>query len=127
MSIERGDACWIEVYSGAWIKPGGQVDASLDPGKDMIETTSKDSAGWKENIDGYKGWTMSMTCMFDEADAGYAAIKNAYDGDTNMNVRFFDGTNWRTGYCIVGGPTITSPKDDAKQYTVEFTGDGPLT
>ncbi len=128
MTVERGDATFIEVNNGGgWVKPANQLDASMPRSKDLFDKTTKDSAGWKEQGSGFKGWEMTMSALFNEADSGYVIIVGAWEANTNIQARFFDGTQYHTGNAEVGNPEITGPKDEAKQYSVTFSGDGPIT
>jgi len=123
----RGDDVYLEIYTGAaWVKPGGQEDTTLTRNKDTVETTDKDSDGWKENIDGFKGWEVSCPMFFEEADSGQVAIQQAFENNDRLQIRVFDGTSYHTGYSRVTSYEMAAPATDAVKISCSFTGDGAL-
>jgi len=124
----RGDAAYVEVYTGGgWVKPAGQDDVTLSLSKDTIEVTDKDSDGWDENIDGFKKFEVSLSMLFVASDSGQVAIKDAYDNNSRLNARVFDGTNYHTGYVRVTSYEVSAPLKDPMKISVTLTGDGAIS
>lgn len=121
----RGDTCYIEVYTGgAWAKIPEQTDSTFTPTGASIDATSKDSSGNKEKIYGYNDWECSCSAVFYPSETVFLAIEQAHLNQNTMQVRFYDGTYYRTGTALVMPGALVTPGEDKATYDVTFTGTG---
>lgn len=130
MSGKHGINIYFEVQDPiglSWIRPAKQEAGTLNRTMDPVDVTNKDSAKWKESIGGDRGWDMAFTALFDELDAGYLILEAAWEDDTELQVRGWDGTRFHTGAARVGDMGIDAPDDDAARYSPTITGTGVLT
>ncbi|MBW2672581.1 MAG: hypothetical protein JRD89_04080 [Deltaproteobacteria bacterium] len=101
---------------------------SLDLGADDIETTSFDSAGWKEYLAGLKEWSGSFEGNFEPTDTtGQVALINAWVNGTSVTLDLkIDATKKFSGSAFVK-PSIEMPVDDKGGFSCDFQGTGQLT
>lgn len=108
---------------------GGQRGATLNRSAELIEVTDKVSTGqWKENISGFKEWSIDCDGLYVVSDAAYTTLVSAFNGGTSISVSLTDGTNITysgTGY-ITDFP-LEAPYDDAVTYSLSITGTGALS
>lgn len=104
-------------------------------GTTIIDVSSKDSAGWEENIAGRKNWSMDCESVT-EFDTSVGT------GSTSMQDILTDqiaGTSWTLviGSGTTGDPKLsgtariesfswTNPDNDKSTFTVSFKGTGAL-
>ena len=79
MAFIEGSLAFVEV-DGTGV--GGLNEASISLSASELETTvhgSSSAAEWKTFISGRKEGTMSLSCLFDDSDAGQLKIIQSYD------------------------------------------------
>lgn len=110
------------------IKVGGQRGATLNRSAETMETTNKDSAGFREYEQSFKDWTVEADGLFIDGDAGFTALEDAYMGGTKVEVQVAmpSGVKY-TGQAIVTELPIEAPYDDMATYTITLQGSGLLT
>ena len=113
---------------------GRATSASLSVSMETRETTTKDSAGWQENLEGLKSWslsgdglvTYSITGEYDTPDDLFTLLNNR----TLVKVKFGSATSGEIDY--TGDAYLVSYEQEAGveenvTYSFGFTGTGVLT
>lgn len=107
-----------------------EMEVSLSGSLDTIETTDKDSAGWKTFIGGDKTWTASGSANLD-----WSATENisqtftdfttgtavAIDVGSAVDAKFYSGNGLITGWSFEG------PRNGLATFSFEVQGTGALT
>ncbi len=113
---------------------GRATSASLSVSMETRDVTSKDSAGWQENLEGLKSWslsgdglvTYSISGDFDTPDDLFTLLSNR----TLVKVKFGSATSGEIDY--TGDAYLVSYEQEAGveenvTYSFGFTGTGVLT
>ena len=113
---------------------GRATSASLSVSMETRSTTTKDSAGWDENLEGLKSWslsgdglvTYSITGDYDTPDELFTLLNNR----TLVKVKFGSATSGEIDY--TGDAYLVSYEQEAGveenvTYSFGFTGTGVLT
>ena len=113
---------------------GRATSASLSVSMETRDTTTKDSAGWQENLEGLKSWslsgdglvTYSITGDYDTPDDLFTLLNNR----TLVKVKFGSATSGEIDY--TGDAYLVSYEQEAGveenvTYSFSFTGTGALT
>jgi TP901-1 family phage major tail protein len=113
---------------------GRATSASLSVSMETRDTTNKDSAGWQENLEGLKSWslsgdglvTYSISGDFDTPDDLFTLLSNR----TLVKVKFGSATSGEIDY--TGDAYLVSYEQEAGveenvTYSFGFTGTGVLT
>jgi TP901-1 family phage major tail protein len=113
---------------------GRATSASLSVSMETRDTTNKDSAGWQENLEGLKSWslsgdglvTYSITGDYDTPDDLFTLLSNR----TLVKVKFGSATSGEIDY--TGDAYLVSYEQEAGveenvTYSFGFTGTGVLT
>ena len=128
----------IAIYkdiSGTLTKIANATSNDFSITKDMIETTNKDSAGWKEFITGEAGYTMSIEGMFEE-DASVGALISwkeiltdliAGTSVTIVMTSNVSGDIKLSGSAFFSDLNLTAPNNDVTTFTASIQGTGALT
>jgi TP901-1 family phage major tail protein len=112
---------------------GRTTSASLSVSMETRDTTNKDSAGWQENLEGLKAWslsgdglvTYSISGDYDTPDDLFTLLSNR----TKVKVQFGSMTAGEIDY--TGDAYLTSYEQEAGveenvSYSFGFTGTGVL-
>ena len=129
----------ISIYkdvSGTLKKIANATSHSFDISKDMIDVTSKDSAGAKEFIAGEYGWTMNVEAIFED-DASVGASQQSFKdlatdllAGTVLTVVIttnVTGDEKYTGSAYFMRLALSSPNNDKATWTGQLQGTGALT
>lgn len=110
-----------------WQKIGGQRGATLNRDKDTMESTSKDSEGFKEFEAGFKEWNVETDGLVVVDDEAFAALEDSYMDDTKLkvHVKMPSGTKYE-GLAIVTSLPVEMPYDDLVTWSATFQGSGKL-
>ena len=113
---------------------GRATSASLSVSMETRSTTTKDSAGWDENLEGLKSWslsgdglvTYSISGDFDTPDDLFTLLANR----TKVKVKFGSATSGEIDY--TGDAYLVSYEQEAGveenvTYSFGFTGTSTLT
>ena len=113
---------------------GRATSASLSVSMETRDTTTKDSSGWQENLEGLKSWslsgdglvTYSISGDYDTPDDLFTLLANR----TLIKVKFGSETTGEIDY--TGDAYLVSYEQEAGveenvTYSFGFTGTGPLT
>lgn len=107
------------------------TDATLNVEKDPIETTSFDSGGWREFIDGLKTWGVTGEANFKATDQSQTDLYNALVNGTTVKVRIrpkeLSGEPEYEGTAEVTNFSNELPLDGAVNVPFELQGTGALT
>jgi predicted secreted protein len=127
MGYVKGDS--IRFYKAGQVL-SLEMEVSLSTSLDTIETTDKDSAGWKTFEDGDKSWTASgsanldwtkqenATQMFTAFVAGDAV---AVDIGSSADSKFYGGN------ALINSFSIEGPRNGLGTFSFEVQGTGVLT
>ena len=74
-----------------WDLIGNVKDLTLSLEKDETDVTTRASGGWKEFVDGMQDATIEFGMLWDTGDADFTAIKDAFTGNTAIEVLVLDG------------------------------------
>jgi TP901-1 family phage major tail protein len=129
----------ISIYkdvAGALKKIANATSNSIDISKDMIDVTSKDSAGAKEFIAGEYGYTLNVEAIFED-DASVGASQQSFkDLATDLlagtlltivmssNVT---GDEKYSGTAFFTSLSLSAPNNDKATWTGTLQGSGALT
>lgn len=126
MGYVKGD--WIQFYSGG-VKLSLEMEVSLDGSLDPIETSDKDSGGWKTFEDGDKGWTASGTANLD-----WSATENVSQTFTDfttgdavaIDIGSANDAKYYSGNGLITGWSLTGPRNGLSTFSFEVLGTGEL-
>ena len=129
----------ISIYkdvAGSLKKIANATSHSIDISKDMIDVTSKDSAGAKEFIAGEYGYTLNVEAIFED-DASVGASQQSFkDLATDLlagtlltivmssNVT---GDEKYSGTAFFTSLSLSAPNNDKATWTGTLQGSGALT
>lgn len=133
MGQVKGIDFLVHVNTGTDILPvytkvGGQRGATLNRSAETLETTSKDSAGFKEFESAFKEWSIEADGLLVEADEGFKALEEAFMGSKKVKVQVAttSGSKYE-GLAIITDLPLEMPYDDMATYSVTLQGSGTLT
>lgn len=110
---------------------GELKDFTLHLESNMINATSKDSAGWEEMIPGLKKWSISGGGLYLNANTGQDAAYNALVNGTKIKLRMrpvsTTGFDQYIGDAYINSWEVANPLEDAVAVNVSATGTGALT
>jgi len=116
------------------------TNATLNANHSTRSTTSKESGGWEDNMEGLRNWDVSCDALYAWVDPAGSAITNKTLSDiftaylttrTSFELTFganggasndtkYVGDAWLTS-C-----SLTAPLEDTSTFSVSFQGSGPL-
>ena len=127
MAYVKGDN--IRFYN-AGVALSLEMEVTISASIDTIETTDKDSAGWKTFISGDKSWTISgsanldwsatenVSQTFTDFSAGTAV---AVDVGSATNAKFYSGSG------IITSWSLSAPRNALSTFSFEVQGTSTLT
>lgn len=133
MAKQQGIDFIVSVNTGTdavpvWTKVGGQRGATLNRSADTLDSTSKDSNGWKENEYSFKEWGIDSEGLLLDSDVGYSELEDAFMNAVKVKIQMVTASGKKyEGMSLVTDFPIEAPYDDLATYSVTFTGDGELT
>lgn len=132
MSDVRGIDVLIKINTGTdelpkMEKVGGQRGATLNRSADTLESTSKDSEGFKAFEYSFKEWGVDADGLLVDGDEAFEALEDAYMNDKKVEIQMAlpSGTVY-SGLALLTDFPIEAPYDDLATYSVSFTGAGKL-
>lgn len=121
----------LTVVSLGGVAIGKKLEATLDIERNMIESTTHDSAGWAEFLSGTARWTVTGQCYWDDADNGQDdLLDRLYDGASATVVfepQNASGTHEFSGSGFVSKVSLTGPNEAPHGYSFTIQGTGQLT
>lgn len=126
MPAVSGVSFLVKVNTGTegapvWTTVAGQRNATLNLESDAIDTTSKDSSGWHEEIVGINNWSIEFDGLIIEDDAGYLELEDAYMSKALVQVQL----STPAAHTYTGKARITLSLEGP--YDGEATVSGTLT
>ena len=110
-----------------WTKVAGQRDASVDRTGSTIDMNSKDNSDWEMAEVGRNSWTITCDALYAPADAGVAALKEAWRNRKKVKVQVQEvGTAVEEGDAIITSFNTSHPDGDNSALSVTLQGAGPL-
>lgn len=101
--------------------------------QNMIDSTTKDSSKWAENLDGNRSWSVTCDFLYDPTGTNnFIELVDLIIADTNtMSIVAGDDAtsgevNW-SGNVRIDTTSITANDNDAAGGSVSFIGNGALT
>ena len=112
---------------------GRMTNASLSVSMETRDTSTKDSAGWRELLEGQKSWSLSgdglVVYSLTGAD-GYSDLFGYLNGRTNLYVKFGSASSGEKFYSGRGFITSLDQEagvEDNVTFSFSFEGTGALT
>lgn len=106
---------------------------TLTVNENMIDSTTKDSAKWAENLDGNRSWSVTADYLYDPAGAnGFEELIDLIIAGTNTlsivcgKVGTAGDISW-TGNVRVDTASLTGNDNEAAGGSISFIGNGELT
>lgn len=124
MAKVKGKAIYVSVWiTDQYVKVGGQKDATMAISQDPMESTDKDSAGWKEKELGNREMTVDFDAFLIEDNAGWLELKkgliNLAGSHQKCNCQIDTPAYKYTGNFVMSGLSMAGPEAD--MATVAFT------
>ena len=122
-------------WSGTLKPIANLVSNDISFTKDLIEVTSKSSAGSKEFMYGHFGASGSFEGRFEDDSVGsteysFEELYSVMVAGTNLSVVFttnVTGDVKYTGSALLGGLSLSAPDNDAASFTGDITITGAVT
>jgi len=132
MAKVKGEAVYVSVYiTDQYVKVGGQKDAGLNITQDPMDTTDKDSAGWKEKELGNREVTVDFSSFLIEDNAGWLELKKGLinlAGDHQKCDCQVDTPAYKyTGNFVMSGLSMAAPEADMGTVSFSLVSDGQIT
>ncbi|MCW2278738.1 phage tail tube protein [Heliophilum fasciatum] len=107
---------------------GGQNGATLNRSAKVIDTTSKETGAWAENIAGVLSWSIDCDGFMVTGDTALDAMDTAFNGRDVLKaeIRVPSGKKY-TGNVYITDFSYEFPADDGGTYKLTLTGSGALT
>jgi len=131
----------IKVYdSGTGILVAYAQNGSLNINHSLREITSKESAGWKESLEGLRDWSVDLDGAYAWTDAAGSAVTNSADellathilARTALTIKFGNVAG-ATGDTVYNGSvyltsfSVSAGTEDTATYSLSLEGTGLIT
>lgn len=106
-----------------------EMEVSLNASLDTLETTDKDSAGWKTFEDGDKSWTVSGSANLDwSLQENATQIFSAFiAGDAvAVDIGSSDDSKFYSGNGLINSFSLEGPRNGIATFSFEVQGTGAL-
>ncbi len=125
------------VYAGG-TKIGYATSASLSINHNLRDTSTKDSGGWRDQLEGQRDFEVSVEGMVIFATASGAisdlTVDELYTAYINTRTEFelkfsteVSGDYKWTGNAFMTSLSMDTPNEDSSTFSASFSGTGPLT
>jgi len=78
---------------GAWTALGNVKDVTLNLETGEADVTTRANAGWRATVGTLKEASVEFEMVWDTADAGFTAIKNAFFNNAVIGLQILDGAS----------------------------------
>ncbi len=78
---------------GTWTALGNTRDVTLNLEAGEADVTTRANAGWRATVGTLKEASVEFEMVWDTADAGFTAIKNAFFNNAVIGLQVLDGTS----------------------------------
>lgn len=128
MSVLDGTVLVVQVGG---VQIGALISNSFNAAADMIEASTKDSAGAKEYISGEFGWGMSVEALYDPAASeGFSEALGYIKAGTELDLYWGGitaGDAYFAGAGLCASVDLSGPKNEAASYSLEIQGTGGIS
>ena len=127
MSVQNGNVLILQIGD---VQLGALLSNSFNASADMIDATTKDSAGAKEYISGEYGWGMSFEALYDPAATeGFSEALGYIKAGTSLDV-YWGGVTaadpYFNGSALMASVDLSGPKNEVASYSAEVQGTGVI-
>jgi TP901-1 family phage major tail protein len=106
----------------------GQRGATLNRSAETVETTNKNTGGYKTFATSFKEWSIDTDGMLIFSDESYNILEQAYLDNAPLTVQLkTENGEIYEGEVIITDFPIEAPYDDMVTYSISLTGSGELT
>lgn len=77
--------------AGSWLELANTKDVTLNLETGEADVTTRANSGWRATVATLKEASVEFEMVWDTADAGFAAIKNAYLNNDPIGLQVLDG------------------------------------
>jgi len=117
------------------------TNCSININHSLRSTSSKESAGWDENMEGMRNWDLSCDSLYawlapdgsaisgltlSELFTTYMATRTSFAVTFGVTTSATEDTKY-TGTAWITSLSLTAPLEDTSTYSVSMTGSGALT
>ena len=123
MAVQDGQLNGTElgVYIGGTLI-AYSTSATINMNHSTRSTSSKESGGWEDNMEGMRNWDVSCDALYAWLDpAGSATLTFGSTSTTGVGFTKYTGDAWMTS------ASISAPLEDTATFSVSFQGSGALT
>jgi len=115
--------------SPVWTLVGGQKNASMDFSQSSIDTTDKDSNGWKERELGNREVKVDFDSFLIEDDEGWLELKKGLIGENHQkcHVKLETASYEYIGKFIMEDLNVEGANEDMGGVSFSLVSDGPVT
>lgn len=129
MAIQDGKLYFVSKAGATF---SGQTTGTMDAEANMIEITTKDSAGYREYMAGLKGGTVSCDAMQDWSDSdGFSRAFEQLVAGTAGQLYFGQaagtGGMRMASSALISSISLTGGNDEAAGYSITFQLTGLIT
>ena len=130
----------IRVYDGSNILIAYAQNGSININHSTREITNKESAGWSEQLEGLRDWSVDVDGAYAWTDAGGSVLTNGFEDvitdyiitRTALTVKFGNsaattGDTLYSGSAYVTSGSISAGTEDTATYSMSLVGTGALT
>lgn len=120
----------LEVYIGGTLV-GKATSATLNINSNLLDASTKESAGWLDQIAGQKSWDVSSEMLVDfSLSYGVSELYTAFVAGTEVVLVFGEGTGSVAkfeGNALVSSISINAANEELATVSASFNGTGSLT
>lgn len=120
----------LEVYIGGTLV-GKATSATLNINSNLLDASTKESAGWMDQIAGQKSWDVSSEMLVDfSLSYGVSELYTAFVAGTEVVLVFGEGTGAVAkfeGNALVSSISINAANEELATVSASFNGTGSLT
>ena len=125
------DGLELLVYVGA-TAVGSSTNATLDISQSLLDTTTKDSEGWVEHLEGERNWSVSCDYFYDATDTmGFEELTDYiinHSGSVTLKLSQTDaGSTYWTGTAFIESTSLQAAKNETAGGSCSFIGSGALS
>jgi len=128
MAIKNGTVLLLQVGG---VTLDALLSNSFNAAADMLEATTKDSAGAKEYISGEYGWGMAFEALYDEsATEGFSEALGYIKAGTSLDVNWGDIATsgvFYNGSGLLSSVDLSGPKNELGSFSGEIQGTAAIT
>jgi predicted secreted protein len=133
MAKVKGIDVYVDVNTGTtevpvWTKVGGQRSATMAWKQEGIDTTDKDSGGFREKLPGIREVSIEFDAFMIESDAGFEQLKKGIIGATPalQECRIKTPSASYAGMFLIEGLDSEAALEDAASVSFSMTSSGAV-